>query len=82
VCLAVPGELLELTDEHPLTRSGRVSFGGIVKVVNLALVPEAKVGDYIVVHVGFALSILDESEAMQTLEYLEKIGELNTVEGT
>ena len=68
-----------------LQRSGRVSFGGITKEVNLAYVPEAKVGDYVIVHVGFALSVVDEAEARQTFEYLrqmEELEELKTGPGT
>jgi len=68
-----------------LQRSGRVSFGGITKEVNLAYVPEAKVGDYVIVHVGFALSVVDEVEARQTFEYLrqmEELEELKTGPGT
>ena len=60
-----------------MLRSGRVSFGGIVKPVNLACVPEANAGDYVLVHVGFAISVVDEEEARQTLEYLRQMGELN-----
>jgi len=68
-----------------LQRSGRVRFGGITKEVNLAYVPEAKVGDYVIVHVGFALSVVDEVEARQTFEYLrqmEELEELKTGPGT
>jgi hydrogenase expression/formation protein HypC len=80
MCLAVPGKLLEVAGEDPLRRSGRVSFGGIVKEVNLAFVPEAKVGDYVVVHVGLAISIVDEEEATRTLEYFREMGELAELE--
>ena len=80
MCLAVPGKLIEITDEDPMARTGRVSFGGVVKEVNLACVPEAKPGDYVVVHVGFALSILDEEEATQVLDYLRQIDELHELE--
>jgi hydrogenase expression/formation protein HypC len=83
VCLAVPGqiisidELLSTESELPadalLYRMGKVSFGGIIKRVSLAYVPEAIVGDYAIVHVGFALSIVDPVEAQQTLEYLEHL---------
>ena len=66
MCLAVPGKILSIEGSDPLFRSGRVSFGGIVKNINLAYVPEAKVDDYVLVHVGFAISIIDEAEAMQT----------------
>jgi hydrogenase expression/formation protein HypC len=76
MCLAVPGKVLSIVGDDPLTRSGRVSFGGIVKEVNLAYVPEAKVGDYVIVHVGFALSVLDETEAQRVFDYLQQLGEL------
>ena len=65
-----------MAGDDPLLRSGRVSFGGIVKDVNLAYVPEADVGDYVIVHVGFALSKVDEEEAQQVFEYLRQMGEL------
>jgi len=79
MCLAVPGKLLSITGEDVL-RSGSVSFGGINKQVSLAYVPEAKVGDYVIVHVGFAISIVEESEARQTFEYLKQMGELEEYE--
>ncbi|MEE3717964.1 HypC/HybG/HupF family hydrogenase formation chaperone [Tumidithrix elongata RA019] len=72
MCLAVPGKILSMMGDD-LTRSGRVSFGGVVKEVNLAYVPEAEVGNYVVVHVGFAIAILDEAEAEQTLRDLEQM---------
>jgi len=75
MCLAVPGKILNIMGEDVL-RSGTVSFSGISKQVNLAYVPEAKVGDYVIVHVGFAISIVDETEAKQTFEYLKQMGEL------
>ena len=67
---------MEILGEDPLTRSGRVSFGGVVKEVNLACVPEAAVGDYVIVHVGFAISKLDEAEAQQVFQYLQQMDEL------
>ncbi len=73
MCLAVPGKILSISGDDDLTRSGRVSFGGVVKEVSLAYVPEAQVGDYAIVHVGFALSILDENEAEQTLQDLAQM---------
>ena len=76
MCLAVPGRLLSVTGEDPLTRVGRVDFGGIVKEINLAFVPEAQVDDYVLVHVGFALTVIDESEAAQVFEALREMGEL------
>lgn len=59
-----------------LDRTGKVNFGGVTKEVNLAYVPEAQVGDYVIVHVGFALSRIDEDEARRVFEYLEEMGEL------
>jgi len=79
MCLAVPGKILSVTGEDVL-RSGTVSFGGIQKQVSLAYVPEAKTGDYVIVHVGFAISIVDENEAKQTFEYLKQMGELDELE--
>ncbi len=76
MCLAVPGKLLEISGTDDLTRTGKVSFGGIVKEINLAFVPEAQVGDYVTVHVGVALSVVDEEEALQVFEYLRQLGEL------
>ena len=71
MCLAVPGKILSIDDSAgELMRQGKVSFGGIVKDVNLAYTPEAKVGDYVVVHVGFALNTVDEEEAVKVFEYL------------
>ena len=65
MCLGVPGKILAISDEGTLSRHGRVSFAGIVKDVNLAYVPEASVGDYVIVHVGVAISRLQEAEARQ-----------------
>jgi hydrogenase expression/formation protein HypC len=76
MCLAIPGKILCLTNEDPLSRTGKVSFGGIVKEVNLAYVPEAAVGDYVIVHVGFAISKVDEWEAQQVFEYVKQMDEL------
>lgn len=76
MCLAVPGKLISMDDSPALMRTGKVNFGGILKEVNLAYVPEAKLGDYVLVHVGFALSIVDEAEANQVFGYLQKMDEL------
>ena len=73
MCLAVPGKIETIDAADSTFRTGRVNFGGIVKQVNLAYVPEAAVGDYVVVHVGFALSIVDEKEAQQVFEYLKQM---------
>ncbi len=76
MCLAVPGKVTCITNEDPIARTGKVNFGGVLKEVNLSYVPEAQVGDYVIVHVGFALSKLDEEEAQRVFEYLKEIDEL------
>ena len=76
MCLAVPGRITSVTDDPPLMRRARVEFGGILKEISLAFVPDAAVGDYVLVHVGFAISKIDEEEAGRVFEYLREIGEL------
>ena len=76
MCLAVPGRITNVTDDPPLMRRARVEFGGILKDISLAFVPDAAVGDYVLVHVGFAISKIDEEEAGRVFEYLRQIGEL------
>ena len=77
MCLAVPGKIVSCSEgDGPLSRMGRVNFGGVVKEICLAYVPEAKIGDYVIVHTGFALNIVDEEEAKQVLQYLQEIDEL------
>ena len=80
MCLAVPGKIVSVTGDDLLQRTGRVSFGGVVKEVHLAYVPEARVGDYVIVHVGFAISKLDEAEAERVFAYLREMGELAELE--
>jgi hydrogenase expression/formation protein HypC len=80
MCLAVPGKVLEITGDDPLLRSAKVSFAGVVKLVSLTCTPEAKVGDYVLVHVGLAISTVDEKEAAETFEYLKQMGELDGIE--
>ena len=75
MCLAVPGEILSV-DGSDLHRMGRVSFAGVEKDVSLGTLPEAQVGDYVLVHVGIAIQVVDRDEARQTLEYLAQMGEL------
>ncbi len=80
MCLGVPGKVLEI-EENPLgMHMGKVSFGGIVKDVCLAYTPDVEVGEYVIVHVGFALNKIDHEEAMQVFEYLKEIGELGELE--
>ena len=84
MCLAVPGKIIGIEGDDAVFRRGRVNFGGIVKDVSLAYVPEAEIGEYVLVHVGFALSIVDEAEAIKVFEYLREMGdleELKEVEG-
>ena len=88
MCLAVPGKIESVienaiensADADPIFRTGKVSFGGILKTVNLACVPEARTGDYVLVHAGFAISVIDEEEAGKTLECLDEIGGIEGME--
>jgi hydrogenase expression/formation protein HypC len=81
MCLGVPGKVLTIEREEALGLSrGKVQFGGIVKEVNLTYTPDVKIGEYVVVHVGFAISKLDEQEAQQVFKYLRELGELKQLE--
>ena len=76
MCLAVPGKIISIDNQiDDIFRIARVSFDGVVKEVNLAMVPEAKLGDYVLVHVGSAISIVDEEEAKFTMDILKKMDE-------
>jgi hydrogenase expression/formation protein HypC len=78
MCLSIPGKLIEITAELDETfRIGKVSFDGIIKEVSLTLVPEAEIGNYVMVHVGAAISIVDEKEAKKTFDLLQQLGELH-----
>lgn len=77
MCLAIPGKILSC-DDMGFARAGRVQFGGIVRQVRLDFVPEANPGDYVMVHVGFAISKVDESEAKRTYELLAEMGALES----
>jgi hydrogenase expression/formation protein HypC len=76
MCLAIPGRILSMSDGDPILRTGRVDFGGVVKEINLAYAPEANIGDYVLVHVGFAIAVIDEAEAEKVFEHLREIGDL------
>ncbi len=76
MCLAIPGKIESISGTDSLLRMGRVNFGGIIKEASLAYVPEAGVGDYVIVHVGFALSRVDEDEARKIFDYLKQMEEL------
>jgi hydrogenase expression/formation protein HypC len=79
MCLGIPGKVVEVYPQNDMPM-GKVDFGGIAKEINLAYVPEALVGDYVIVHVGFAISQLDEAEAREIFSYLEQIGEAGIAE--
>ena len=80
MCLAVPGKVISIEKSNVGMNMGKVNFGGIMKQVCLAYVPEVKVGDYVLVHVGFAISKVDEEEAAKVFEYLREMGELEGLE--
>jgi hydrogenase expression/formation protein HypC len=81
MCLAIPGKLIAITAQLDDTfRLGKVSFDGVIKEVSLTLVPEAKINDYIMVHVGAAISVVDEVEAKKTFDILKQLGELNELD--
>ncbi len=78
MCLAIPGKIKEITTgRDEVFRAGKVSFGGILKDVNLSLVSEAEIGDYVLVHVGTAISVIDEEEAKKVFEYIKQAGDLD-----
>jgi hydrogenase expression/formation protein HypC len=80
MCLGIPGRIIEIGGEG-VARAGRVDFSGIVKDVSLAFVPGAGVGDYVIVHVGFAIARVDESEAARVFRYVDELGELKELGG-
>ncbi len=77
MCLGIPGKIIEIYEANGLTM-GKVDFGGVTREACLAYVPEAIIGDYTLIHVGFALSIISEQEAMETLELIQQITDLNS----
>jgi hydrogenase expression/formation protein HypC len=80
MCLGVPGKIVSIADDPFGMTMGKVSFAGITKEVCLAYTPEAEVGDYVVVHVGFAISRIDEAEAAKVFEYLKEMDELGELD--
>ena len=83
MCLAIPGKIISIIDQADgVFKMGKVVFYGIVKQVNLCMVPEAVIGDYVLVHVGVAISLVDEQEALLTLEYLSKMDEVNELKSS
>ncbi len=81
MCLAVPGQVQAITGDDPLTRTAEVAFGGIVKRIALAFTPDARIGDYVLVHAGIAIAILDPGEAARTLAGLQGLEVGLEVEG-
>jgi hydrogenase expression/formation protein HypC len=79
MCLGIPGKVLEIVaaEQDDLLRMGKVQFGGITKDICLAYLPEVEVGDYVLVHVGFAISKIDEREADEIFAYIQQIGEMS-----
>ncbi len=83
MCLSIPGKLIEITAQLDETfRTGRVSFDGVIKEVSLTLVPEANVNDYVMVHVGAAISVVDEVEAKKTFDLLKQLNELQDLDSS
>ena len=81
MCLSIPGKLIEITGQLDETfRTGKVSFDGVIKDVSLTLVPEAQVNDYVMVHVGAAISVVNEEEAKKTFELLKQLNELQDLD--
>jgi hydrogenase expression/formation protein HypC len=77
MCLAVPGKIVEILGTDPFLRSAKVSFAGVIKLISLTCTPEAKLGDFVLVHVGVAISTIDPQEAEETFRYLRMMGELD-----
>jgi hydrogenase expression/formation protein HypC len=80
MCLAIPGKILSISGASQYERTGRVSFGGIAREVSLACTPDAKIGDFVIVHVGMALGVVDEEEAGRVFGYLREMQELSEIE--
>lgn len=80
MCLAVPGQVISIRGIDTMSLTGRVNFGGIIKEVCLAYVPDVQVNDYVIVHVGFALGIVDEEEAQQTLQDLTDLAVIQNIQ--
>lgn len=76
MCLAVPGKIVSIRGDEPLTRMGDIDFSGVIRPASLACVPEAEIGDYVIVHAGFALSKVDEAEAQKVFDDLKRMDRL------
>lgn len=73
MCLAVPGEIIGISGDNPLSLCANVAFAGVIKQISLALLPDAVVGDYVLVHAGFAIAVLDPAEAARTLATIDAL---------
>jgi len=80
MCLGIPGKITEIYEKDSL-KMGKLDFGGVFKEVCLAYVPEAKVGDYALIHVGFAISLMDEDEAIETLKLIKEVADFSEEAG-
>lgn len=78
MCLGIPGQIVEVipNEKHPNFCEGRVSFGGVMKTISLAYAPEATTGDYLIVHAGFAISVIDKTQAQRVWQYLDEMEEV------
>jgi hydrogenase expression/formation protein HypC len=76
MCLAVPGKIINISGDEPLVRMGTIDFSGIKKEISLAYLPEAKIDDYVIVHAGFAISIIDEEDARESLKAFQELDDL------
>ncbi|MBF0546622.1 MAG: HypC/HybG/HupF family hydrogenase formation chaperone [Candidatus Riflebacteria bacterium] len=74
MCLAIPGKIVSVSGNDYLSKEGKIDFGGTIKTISLSFVPEAKIGDYVIVHAGLALTLVDEKEALETIKLMKEIG--------
>jgi len=79
MCLAVPGKIIDIYGQEPMEKMAKVDFGGVIKEINISFIPEAKTGDYCIVHTGFALSLLDEEEAKKVFEEFDSLNKDNLI---
>lgn len=80
MCLAVPGKIILIDESNPDLKMAKVNFGGVMKEICIQWLPDAKVGEYVLAHVGFALNKIDEKDAEDTLKILHEMGDLNEEE--
>jgi len=75
MCLAIPGKIISIQEGEPMDRAGKVDFSGIIKEVHLGYVPKARIGDYVNVHAGFAIAVLQETEAVEILQIFAEMNQ-------